>query len=450
MSAHTGENGLFAGLFARGRAAPETGDQAFLQAMLDVELALTRALADAGLAASDAPEEVAAACDAADFDIAAIGRSTGEKGTPVPGVLSQLRDRLSDAAAADVHKGATSQDILDTAMMLVARRALAAIIEDLAAAADACAGLADAHRRTLAPGRTLLQQALPLTFGLKAAEWLAGLDGARAELSEVDERTLAVQLGGAVGTLALYGERGLEIVAGVAAQLELAEPGLPWHTVRLRPARLAGALGSVLGVIGKVARDVILLAQTEVGEVIEGGGEGRGGSSTMPHKRNPVGAVASLACAQRAPGLVATILGAMVQEHERAAGAWQAEWEPMLELLRLAGSGAAAIGESLAGLEIAGEKMLADLGLTGSLLMSESVAGALGDWVGRPAAQQLVERAARRSVEQSRPFRDVLLEVPEIEDSLGADGVERALDPSHYLGVTDQLIDRALAAHRGG
>ena len=212
--------------------------------------------------------------------------------------------------------------------MLVAQRALAPLLDDLGAAADACAELAERHRSTLAPGRTLLQQALPLTFGIKAATWLSGLDGSCAELAEVREHVLAVQLFGAVGTLAALGDRGLEVMSAVAAELGLAEPALGWHTIRLRPARCSAALGSALGVMGKVARDVVLLAQTEVAEAAEGAGEGRGGSSTMPHKRNPVGAVAVIACAQRAPGLVATILGAMGQEHERAAGAWQAEWEP--------------------------------------------------------------------------------------------------------------------------
>jgi 3-carboxy-cis,cis-muconate cycloisomerase len=448
MAGRPSEDGLFAGLFARGETAAETSDRAVLQAMLDAELALTEALAQAGLAASGAPAELAALCDAERFDLGAIGRSTGETGTPVPGLLSALRERLSEATAADLHKGATSQDILDTASMLVAHRALGRLIPDLVRAADSAADLAERYRGALVPGRTLLQQALPLTFGLKAAGWLSALDGVSRELAEVRKHTLAVQLGGAVGTLATFGEDGLEIVAAVAERLGLAEPELPWHTVRLRPARLAAALGTALGVIGKVARDIVLLAQTEVAEVIEAGGEGRGASSTMPHKRNPVAAVGALACAARAPGLVATILAAMVQEHERAAGAWQAEWEPLLELLRLAGSGAALIGESLAGLQVTEEKMLADLDLTGSLVMSESVAMALADSLGRPAAQQLVGRAARRSVQEGRPFREVLLELPEVGERLGPDGLDRALDPRRYLGVSDQLVDRALRARR--
>jgi 3-carboxy-cis,cis-muconate cycloisomerase len=289
-----------------------------------------------------------------------------------------------------------------------------------------------------------------VTFGLKAAGWLAGLDGAIAELSALREHGLAVQFGGAVGTLASLGDRGLEVATRLAERLDLAAPEVPWHTVRLRPARLACALGLTLGTLGKIGRDVVLLAQTEVAEVSEGGGEGRGGSSTMPHKRNPVGAIGLVACAQRGPGLVATMLAAMVQEHERGAGGWQAEWDTLLELLRLTGSAAAIASELLAGLAVDADEMRVDMKLTGGLVMSESVAAALADSLGRSDAQDLVERAARRSVEEGRGFRDVLLEVPEVHSALGPDGVDAALDPAGYLGVSAELIDRALAAHRGG
>ncbi|MGZ4341077.1 MAG: lyase family protein [Solirubrobacteraceae bacterium] len=441
------EQGLLSGLFSHGPVAAQTTEVALLQAMLDVEVALMRALVKSGIAPAHAAAEVAQAADASTFDVAAIGRGTADKGTPVPGMLSALRSRLSDEAAAHLHQGATSQDVVDTGLMLLADRALAPLLDELGAAADACAQLAERHRSTLAPGRTLLQQALPLTFGIKAATWLSGLDGSCAELAEVRERVLAVQLAGAVGTLAALGDRGLEVMSAVAEELWLAEPALGWHTVRLRPARLSAALGSALGVMGKVARDVVLLAQTEVAEAAEGAGEGRGGSSTMPHKRNPVGAVAVIACAQRAPGLVATILGAMVQEHERAAGAWQAEWEPLLELLRLAGSAATTLRELLEGLDVDAERMRVDLDATGELVMSESVAAALSESIGGPAAQELVAKAAAASAQEGRSFREVLADLPEVAGALGAGGLDAALDPRRYLGVTDELIGRALAEH---
>jgi 3-carboxy-cis,cis-muconate cycloisomerase len=443
---------LFAGLFAHGEAAAAVGDQALVHAMVEVEAALLGALADLDLAPVEAARELAEAVASGrlELDVDELGRGTGEQGTPIPALLKALRRQLSSSAAAHLHTGATSQDVIDTAIMLVARRALDAVLSDLSAAADACAELAARHRDAILPGRTLLQQALPVTVGLKAAGWLSGLDGALADLRVVREREFAVQFGGAVGTLAILGDRGLEVAARLADRLALPAPALPWHTVRLRPVRIATALGAALGILGKIGRDVVLLAQSEVAEVAEGGGEGRGGSSTMPHKRNPVGGIGLVACAQRGPGLVATMLAAMLQEHERGAGGWQAEWETLLELLRLAGSSAAIARELLGGLEVDPEKMRSDMDLTGGLVMSESVAAALTPSLGRSDAQQVVEKAARRSVESGRRFRDVLLELPEVSDALGEDELDTALDPARYLGVSAELIDRALAGHRGG
>jgi 3-carboxy-cis,cis-muconate cycloisomerase len=446
------DRGLFAGLFAHGDAAAGVTDRAFVEAMVEVEVALLQALADVDLAPAAAADELshAFASGQLELDIDELGRGAGEQGTPVPALLRAMRRQLSDPTSAHLHRGATSQDVIDTAMMLVAGRALDRVLVDLGTAADACAQLVELWREAIVPGRTLLQQALPVTFGLKAAGWLLAIDGARDDLAAVRDHELALQFGGAVGTLASLGDRGLEVARHVSERLGMPMPELPWHTVRLRPVRLACALGTALGVTGKIGRDVVLLAQTEVAEASEGGGEGRGGSSTMPHKRNPVGAVGLVACAARGPGLVATMLGAMVQEHERGAGGWQAEWETLLELLRLTGSAAAILKELLAGLELDPAKMRADMNLTGGLVMSESVAAALAPSLGRPNAQRLVEQAARASVDEKRMFREVLLERPQVADGLGADELDVALDPAGYLGVTAQLIDRALAVHRGG
>ena len=412
--------------------------------MLDFEAALAHAVAPPEAAAA-----IAEACRADGLDLAEIGRSAADKGTPVPGLLQALRARLSDEAAAHLHRGATSQDVIDTAAMLVARRALAPLLEDLEVAADACAALAERFRHVPLAGRTLLQQALPVTFGLKAAGWLSGLDEARADLAAVRDGGLALQLGGAVGTLASLGDGGLEAAAEVARRLELALPALPWHTVRTRPARLACALGAAAGAMGKVARDVALLAQTEVGEAAEPAAAGRGGSSTLPHKRNPVGAVAVAACTERVPGLVATMLAAMAQEHERAVGSWQAEWETLSDLLRLTGSAAAALRQLLEGLEPDPERMRENLEAGGGLVMTESVLTALTPGLGRARAQQLVEAAAARAIDERRPVRELLLELPEVSAGLGEQGLDAALAPEGYLGVAGELIDRALAAHRG-
>jgi 3-carboxy-cis,cis-muconate cycloisomerase len=396
---------IFSGIYGRGPVQAELTDAAFLQAMLDVEVALARALVRCGLADQANADELAAACrDACTFDAAEIGRSTADKGTPVPGLLAAVRARVGERAGAILHRGATSQDIVDTAMMLVARRALPILLAELAGAAEACAAAAREHRHTLMAGRTLMQQALPITFGLKAATWLIGLTAARNALACVCDHVLAVQFGGAVGTLGALGDRGLDVMSSLAAQLELADPQLPWHTVRARPVRLAGALGETLGAMAKVALDLVLLAQTEVGEAAESPRAGRGGSSTMAHKRNPVGAIAVRACAERAPGLVSAVLtSAAAQEHERAAGAWQGEWAPLLELVSLAGSAATALKETLSILDVDATRMGQNL--------------------------------------------EALLRSPEVREQLAPDGSDGALDPGQYLGVAEQLIDRALAAH---
>jgi 3-carboxy-cis,cis-muconate cycloisomerase len=438
---------LFAGLFARGAVAAETSEDALVRAMVEVELALLRALTAAGLApaqaAADLPDP-AALGGALDLD--ALGRGTGTDGTPVPALISALRERLAPEAAAHLHRGATSQDILDTALMLVARRALGPLSNDLRASADTCAELAARHRGDAEPGRTLLQQGVPVTFGLKAAGWMSGLDAAREELERLAEHELAVQLGGAVGTLAAFGSDGVAVMTALAAELGLAVPALPWHTIRVRPARLASGLAVALGVLGKIGRDVVLLAQTEVAEAAE---SAAGGSSTMPHKRNPVGSIAAVACAHRAPGLLATIAAAMLQEHERGAGPWQAEWEPMLELLRLAGSAAAAVRDTLAGLEVDVERMRLNLEITGGLVMSESVVAALTPALTRPRAQALVTDAARVAAAGGRPLREILAANPEVAGAIGDAELDAALDPGSYLGATQRLIDRALEAHRG-
>lgn len=353
------EAGLFAGVYARGPVAAQLTDAAWLQAMLDVEAALARACAAEGLIPVQAAWDIAAACRADRFDLPELARETAANATPVVGLVKAVRAAVGEPAQGHVHLGATSQDVLDTALMLMARRALAPLLDDARAAADAAARLAEEHRDTLAIGRTLLQQALPTTFGLRAAGWLAGIDAGRRRLQDVRDHDLAVQMGGPVGG------RGPAVAARVAADLVLAEPVLPWHAIRIRPVNLAAALGALCGVLAKIARDVTLMTQQEVAECREGGhsdpAHPRGASSAMAHKRNPVGAVSVLACTKRTPGLVATALACMEQEYERAAGAWQAEWEMHTQLLALTGSATAWARELLEQLEVDPERMRSNL-----------------------------------------------------------------------------------------
>jgi 3-carboxy-cis,cis-muconate cycloisomerase len=410
----------FEPLFVPPALAAATGDGGWLQAMLDFEAALARAQ---GLDEPAAPR-----LDAA--EIAAAGR-------PAANPAAALVEALEEP---DAHRGATSQDVMDTAAVLVTKRALPLIEDELASVAAACAGLAAEHRDTPMAARTLLQQALPTTFGLKAAGWLVAVDEARDLLAAVP---LEVELGGAAGTLASLGDEGLGVLARLATELDLAEPVLPWHTRRVRVGQLGSALALTAGALEKIALDLKLLAQTEVGEVAESSEGGRGGSSTLPHKRNPVGATLTIACAHGVRGAASVLIGALAQEHERAAGAWQAEWEALSRALALTGGAAASLREALEGISVFPDRMRSNLELTGGLLMTEAVSTALADRLGRAEAKKVVAAAAQRAATGERPLRDQLIESVD----LSADEIDRALDPANYLGSASAFVDRALKAH---
>jgi 3-carboxy-cis,cis-muconate cycloisomerase len=371
----------FEELFVPPPIAAATGDGAWLQAMVDFEVALARAQ---GLSV-DSPT------DLDPVELARAGRSTGN---PAAALVAAWD---SDG----VHRGATSQDVMDTAAMLVAKRALALVLDEVDGVAAACARLAREHRDTPMAARTLLQQALPTTFGLKAAGWLVAVDEAASLLRGVP---LQVEIGGAAGTLAALGDDALAVVARVAGELELEEPVLPWHTRRIRVGQLGSALALTAGALEKIALDVKLMAQTEVGEVAESSEGGRGGSSTLPHKRNPVGAALTIACAYGVRGAASVLVAALPQEHERAAGAWQAEWEALSRALALTGGAAAALREALEGLEVFPDRMRSNLDLTGGEILAEA------------------ERFT---------------------------GVQVS-DPTDYLGSAGALVDRALKAHEEG
>jgi len=438
---------LFGPLFGSPAVDPELDDRAWLRAMLDVERALAAAQARTELVPAEAAAAIAAATMAAAeaIDPAGLGRDALAAGNPVVPLVRELTALLPPSATPYLHLGATSQDILDTAACLVAARSLRPILADLAAVADQCARLAEAHRHTLMAGRTLTQQALPTTFGLKCAGWLVAVCEASGTLARVRDTRLAVQFGGAAGTLAALGDAGPRVTAGLAEELGLAEPALPWHTNRTRVAELAGALGVASGVLAKIALDVSLLAQTEVAEVAEAAG---GGSSAMPHKQNPVRAVLVTAATRRVPGLVATVLSGMAQEHERAAGAWHAEWPTLTDLLRLVGGAAGHARHLLTGLRVDAARMRHNLDASAGLLLAEHVAARLAPALGRTAAHDLVARLSRDAATAGRPLRDALLADPAVRAKLGPTEIDEILDPAGYLGSASEFVDRALALHR--
>ncbi|GAB3326047.1 3-carboxy-cis,cis-muconate cycloisomerase [Geodermatophilus aquaeductus] len=432
--------GLFAGTFARGGAAAAVSDDAWFRALLEVEAALARAAAAVGLVPATAADAVTAACaDPSRLDLARVVARAADAGNPVPPLVRALQDAVGERDAVAVHVGATSQDVVDTALVLLARRAIAEVDADLAAAAGVCAALARTHRDDVVMGRTLMQQALPTTFGLKAAGWLAGLDGARLRLAEV-VASLPVQYGGAVGTLAASSGAGVAVRGALAAELGLVAPAVPWFTVRLPVADLAGALGAAAGVVATVAVDVVLLAQSEVAEVAEVG-EGRGGSSAMPHKQNPVAAISARACARRAPGLVATLLGAMEQEHERAAGAWHSEWPTLTDLLTTVGSAAAWLAESLRGLRPDVGRMADAVAAAGEGALAGALAEALTPSLGRGAAHDAAAEATRHARDTGRS----LAEVVAVRTDVDVAAVLAAATPDP--GEAGAQVDAALAEH---
>ena len=420
-------------------------DDALVAAMLQAETALVAAAAELGLIPAEAAQAIAQACGALKVDRGELVKGAATAGNPVPALVRQLGAAVPESARPWVHFGATSQDILDTALMLVAKRATGAIAAHLDACGDACAALAEQHRDTVMIGRTLGQQASPTTFGRKAAGWLLAFDEAGDAIDALRRTRLAVQLGGAVGTLAAFGSDGDAVVANFAERLDLCVPILPWHTDRSRMLDVAGALGQAGAAAAKTATDVVLLAETEVAEVsLDQTGE----SSAMPHKRNPVAAVLIRAAGRRLPGLLATVLAAAEQEHERGTAGWHAEWAPLLELLRLVGGTSQRMAQLLAGLSVDAERMRSNLDHGGGLAMAEALAHQLAPLLGRSAAHDLVARCVDTAVETGIPFSSAVFQDPVISTRLTRDEVLAALSPQSWLGTAGAMVDRAVAAHR--
>jgi 3-carboxy-cis,cis-muconate cycloisomerase len=424
-------------------------DGASLQNMLDFEAALARAEAATGVIPSGAAVAITNACKTESFDLAALADAATRSGNlaiPLVKALTSVVAKADADAARYVHWGATSQDVIDTGAMLGLRAGIDVLLTDINRAIAGFAGLARQHRHTAVVARTWLQHALPMPFALKLAEYAAALHRSKLRLQRVRRETLALQFGGAAGTLAALGDKGLPIAEKLAEVLNLPLPDAPWHTHRDRIAEVASVFAIIAGTCGKIARDVSLMMQTDVGEAFEPSGEGRGGSSTMPHKRNPVAAASALAAAAMAPNLAATIFAAQVQDHERSAGPWHAEWPTLPTLMLVTSGGLAAIVDIAEGLEVDTERMRANLEATRGLIMAEAVAMALAEKIGKSDAHHLIEAASKKAVADKKHLRDVLTADAKITAQLDADRIAELFEPMAYQGASQALVDRLLAS----
>ncbi|MCT8945550.1 3-carboxy-cis,cis-muconate cycloisomerase [Pseudomonas iridis] len=425
-------------------------DQGRLQAMLDVEAALARAEARVGLIPASAVAPIENACRADLYDFAALGEAIATAGNSAIPLIKALGKQIAatDAEAERyVHLGATSQDVMDTGLVLQLRQALDLIESDLAQLADSLAAQAQRHAATPMAGRTWLQHATPVTLGMKIAGWLGAVTRSRQRLRELKPRLLVLQFGGASGTLAALGEQALPIAQALAEELQLTLPEQPWHTQRDRVVEFGAVLGLIAGSLGKLGRDISLLMQTEAAEVFEPSAPGKGGSSTMPHKRNPVGAAVLIGAATRVPGLVSTLFSAMPQEHERSLGLWHAEWETLPQICCLV-SGSLQQARLLAdGLEVDAARMARNLDLTQGLVLAEAVSIVLAQRVGRDTAHHLLEQCCKRAVAEQRHLRAVLGDEPQVTAQLSSAELDNLLNPAHYLGQAQVWVERAVAEH---
>ena len=427
-------------------------DGARLQRMLDVVAALARAEAAVGVVPALAADAIAAAARAERYDPAALAARAAVAGDIATALIDALRAEVarSDAGAANYALwGASGQDLLDSALVLDLRAAIDALLADLTRAIDGLAALTGRHRRTAAIGRGAIQHALPIPFGLKLAGYAAALARSRERLRRLRREALVLQFGGPVGTFAALNERGLDVAERLAALLDLPLPDAPWHSHRDRLAEVASALAILTGTCGKIARDVSLLMQTDVAEAFEPAVPGRGEPSAMAHKRSPVLAASVLAAATIAPGLLAAVLAAQVQEHERALGGWQAEATALTSLLLVTSGALGAIAEISEGLEVDTERMRANLAGTRGLMMAEPVTAALAAKLGREQAEKLVAQASRKAADSKRDLQDVLLEIDQVKLSLTVGELAKLFEPMGYQGVAQTIIDRIVGTLQG-
>jgi 3-carboxy-cis,cis-muconate cycloisomerase len=442
---------LFDLYFTQAEMRQVFSDVGRLQGMLDFEAALARAEARCGVIPESVVAPIAAACSADLYDPVALAQAIVTSGNSAIPLVKALGKRIAaqDADAEKyVHLGATSQDAMDTGLVLQLRQAIALLEKDLSSLGDSLAAQAERHAATPMAGRTWLQHATPVTLGMKIAGWLGAISRHRQRLAEIKPRLLCLQFGGASGSLAALGDRAWAVSEALADELSLNLPDQPWHTQRDRLVEFASLLGMIAGSLGKLGRDLALLMQTDVAEVFEPSAPGKGGSSTMPHKRNPVGSAVMISAATRAPGLVATMLSAMPQEHERSLGLWHAEWETLPELCCLVSGSLQQALQAVAGLEVDADRMAGNLEQTRGLVLAEAVSIALAQRIGRDAAHHLVEQCCKRAVADGRHLRGVLGESAEVRQELNDAELDRLLDPTFYLGEARRWVERALAEHR--
>ena len=428
-------------------------DRARLQRMLDFEATLARAQGALGIIPASPIDTIIYCCKAELYDMAALGEAgvaAGNVAIPVINALTAEVEKARPQAGRYVHWGATSQDVIDTALVLELRAAIDALLNDLDRAIAGFCGLAGRHRRTPSVARTWLQHALPMPFGLKVAGYAAALSRSRERLRRLRKEALLLQLGGSAGTLAAYGDKGLDLADRLAGLLDLPTPDAPWHSHRDRLAEVASAFAILAGTCGKIARDVALMMQTEVAEAFEKAAPGRGGSSSLPHKRNPTAAAAALAAATMAPNLAATILAAQVQEHERAAGGWQAEWLTFPTLTLVTSGALNAVVDIAEGLEVDADRMRANLDATRGLAMSEAIAVKLAAKLGKPEAHAILEEASRKSIAEKRPLEEILRADARVTAHVSAGEIARMFEPMGYIGAAQAFLERLVSSATSG
>jgi 3-carboxy-cis,cis-muconate cycloisomerase len=422
-------------------------DRSILQAMLDFEIALARAEARVGIVPKSAADRIAAVVHASEFNIDALSRGMFRAGTPAIPVVKAVTERVKardPEAAGWVHWGATSQDVADTALVLLLKRAQSILAGDLERLEKALITLSEQHKGTVMLGRTLMQAAPPVTFGLKVAGWLGAVSRGSKRLESAFEEALILQFGGASGTLASLADKGSDVAGALAHELGLRCPEAPWHTHRDRLAHLVCCCGVLTGSLGKMARDISLLMQSEIAEVAEPGGDGRGGSSTMPHKRNPIACALTLAAAQRISGLVASFLSAMVQEHERAVGSWQSEWPTVAAIVQSTGSAASSMAEVGEGLSVDPARMRHNISNTQGLIFAERLMMLLAVEMGREVAHRLLEDTIQKSIAQNKDLATLLAELPEVRSRLSRSVLDQLEIPEQYLGSAEAFREALL------